>query len=96
MNSTFTITAIVAKPFLLKDMVEKLARHRNHPGGNIVLKMGSWENAHTASVETYLEGSIAFKETGAMQQMPFATPFYFTCVKHKNAAYQLTWAVSLN
>lgn len=92
MKQSLHITAIIDQPDFLEDIVEKLAlRHTNY--GYTHQNRNSFE---TSSTETYVSGTMVINEQGQQINMPFITPFLFTCIKISEDTYSLEWSISMS
>ena len=95
MKKSLHITAIIDHPGFLEDIVEKLAlRHTfsyNNSKNNNNLDL-----VETSSTETYVSGTMVIEDQDEHINMPFITPFLFTCVKQSEDTYSLEWALSMS
>lgn len=90
MKKSLQITAIIDHPGFLEDIVEKLAsRHTYKLAANN-------DTVETSSTETYVSGTMAIEEQEEHINMPFITPFLFTCVKRSEDTYSLEWGISMS
>ena len=102
MKRPLQITAVLDKPDLIEDLVEKLADRRVDIGYSNAAVPVELKAVDTSSTETYVSGTMAIDftadaETGEERiNMPFITCFLFTCIKGKKDPYQLIWSSSLN
>jgi hypothetical protein len=95
-NSTTAITATLAEPALLKNLVEKLAYRRNNSAYCFEKVQAGWNAIVSSSIEAYVSGDIILSEETDFTIMPFDTSFVFTCIKSKDNEYNLTWTSSLS
>jgi len=96
MNKLLCITTVVDRPVLLENTVEKLAQRHTDFSYSEKFKTTYWQSFDSSSVETYLEGSNAFREENSACRSSFTAPFLFTCLQQKDKEYKLTWSVSLS
>lgn len=96
MKTSIHITAILDKPDLLENLVEKLAYRRYDMGYGLQRVPDSHEALETASSAIYLSGTVGFAEKAEQLNMPFITSFLFTCIKGKEGTYKLVWSSSLS
>ncbi|MEI9912709.1 MAG: hypothetical protein WDO71_25545 [Bacteroidota bacterium] len=95
-HSFISISATLAEPHLLKNIVEKLAGRRYDIGyGREKVKRG-WQAIETSSIEAHISGDMNISCKSDFMQIPFVNCFLFTCIKGKEDGYQLTWASSLS
>jgi hypothetical protein len=95
MNSSLHITATVDRPQLLKNTVEKLAQRRTGITYSEAVKTECWQSFNSSSVETFITGSLAFKEDDHCSPL-FTTRFLFTCIQETTSGYALSWSLSLS
>jgi|SRR5436190_12140531 len=95
-NSSTAITATLAEPALLKNIVEKLAHRRKDPGYCFEKVQAGWNAIESSSIEGFVSGDIILSDNSDFAIMPFDTSFVFTCIKTKGGKYNLTWASSLS
>ena len=95
-NSSIAITATLMEARLLKNLVEKLADRRNDTGYSLQKVQPGWKAIETSSIEAYVSGDMVFSDKTDFVIMPFDTSFLFTCIKSREAEYNLVWAVSLS
>ena len=95
MKKSLHITAIIDQPDFLEDIVEKLAlRHTyNYSSSKLANKKDTVE---TSSTETYVSGTMVIEDREEKINMPFITPFLFTCVKQSEDTYSLEWGLSMS
>lgn len=96
MNKSLSITTILMQPDLLINLVEKLAGHRSDIGKGKTKLPRHLKLVETSSIETYVNGTVAFASEGDPINMPFVTCFMFTCTKAKEGLYKVAWASSLS
>jgi len=96
MKTSTAITATLAEPVLLKNLVEKLADRRNDAGHYFEKVQKDWNAIASSSIEAYVSGDIILSEKTDFVIMPFDTSFIFSCIKIKGGVYDLTWASSLS
>jgi hypothetical protein len=96
MKQPLKISAIIDKPDLIEDMVEKLADRRVDIGYSHAMVPQDLKAIDTSSTETYVSGTVAIEFDNEKINMPFITCFLFTCIKGKKKPYQLEWATSLS
>ena len=102
MKQTLHISASFDQPDFVQNLVERLAYRRYEFGyGNEKMPEGL-KALETSSTETYVGGTMAIDfpaDTENIEErinMPFITPFLFTCIKGKGDPYQLIWSASLS
>ena len=96
MNKSLSITTILTEPDLLINLVEKLAwRRSDYRKGKMKLPK-NLKLVETSSIETYVNGTVAFAGEGDTINMPFITCFMFTCTKVKDGSFKLTYGASLS
>lgn len=91
MKQSLHITAIIDHPDFLEDIVEKLALRHNY--SYAPQHRNSFE---TSSTETYVSGTMVINEQDQQINMPFITPFLFTCIKISEDTYSLEWSISMS
>jgi len=96
MKRLLHIAAIIDKPELLKDKVEKLALRRFDKGYREQMVLQNWKALETSSTEAYLSGIVRFDGEKDHTGIPFITSFLFTCLRIKAENYKMTWSVSLS
>ena len=96
MKKSLHITAIIDQPDFLEDIVEKLALRHTGFGHNDRKLPDNKETLETSSTETYVSGTMEIDDNGQQINMPFITPFLFTCVKQSEDTYSLEWGISLS
>lgn len=96
MKQPLKISAILDKPDLIEDMVEKLADRRIDIGYRNAIVPVDLKAIDTSSTETYVSGTVAIEFNCEKINMPFITCFLFTCMKGKEKAYHLEWVSSLS
>ena len=96
MNKSLSITTILTEPDLLINLVEKLALGRPDYGKGKMKLPKNLKLVETSSIETYVNGTVAFAGEEDTINMPFITCFMFTCTKEKNELYKVAWASSLS
>ena len=102
MKQILQISASFDQPEFVQNLVERLAYRRYEFGfGNEKMPKGL-KALETSSTETYVSGTLAIDFPGGIENneerinMPFITPFLFTCIKGKGDPYQLIWSSSLS
>jgi hypothetical protein len=96
MENAIAITATLAQPRLLTNLVEKLADRRYDLGySNEKVQLG-WQADETSSIEAHVSGDIHFSVNDETVNMPFVSSFLFTCTKGKGQDYRLAWISSLS
>ena len=95
-NSSTAITATLAEPALLKNIVEKLAHRRTDLGYCFEKVQPGWNAIDPSSIEGFVSGDIIFSDKEDFVIIPFDTSFVFTCIKIKGGKYDLSWASSLS
>ena len=95
MNNFLRILATVDHPQLLENMVEKLAQQNNRHAFAERFETGNWRSFNSSTVESLVNGSLVFN-TADDTASSFTTGFLFTCLKHKNTDYKLSWSLSLS
>jgi len=94
MKQSLHITAIIDHPGFLEDIVEKLALRHTY---NYNSKSDTNQDmVETSSTETYVSGTMVIEDHEEHINMPFITPFLFTCVKQSEDTYSLEWAISMS
>ena len=96
MKKSLHITAIIDQPDFLEDIVEKLALRHTSFGQNDRKLPDNSETLETSSTETFVSGTMVIDDNGEQINMPFITPFLFTCVKQSEDTYSLEWGISLS
>jgi hypothetical protein len=96
MRQPLKITAIIDKPGLIEDMVEKLADRRSDIGYCNAIVPQELKAIDTSSTETYVSGTVGIEFSCEKINMPFITCFLFTCMKGKEKPYHLEWVSSLS
>lgn len=96
MKNSLHITAIFDQPGFLESLVEKLADRRYDIGYSNAPVPKDSEAIETSSTETYTSGTVAIDDNNEMINMPFITPFLFTCTKKESEPYKLAWSVSFS
>jgi len=96
MKKSLYISTSFDQPDLLEDLVEKLAGRRYDIGFGKERVPVNFEALETSSTETYVSGTISFKDKGETFNVPFITSFFFTCIKGRDDEYKLTWAASMS
>lgn len=96
MKQPLKISAIIDKPDLIEDMVEKLADRRTDIGYSNAIVPQELKAIDTSSTETYVSGTVAIECDDETINMPFITCFLFTCMKGKEKPYHLEWVSSLS
>jgi hypothetical protein len=96
MKKELNISAVLDKPELLEDLVERLADRKYDIGYGKEEMPVNLEALETSSAETYVSGIISFTDKNEKINMPFITSFLFTCTKANNDPYKLTWSTSLS
>ena len=92
MKKSLQITAIIDHPGFLEDIVEKLAARHTY-----TYKLAANnDTVETSSTETYVSGTMVIEEKEEHINMPFITPFLFTCVKQSEDTYSLEWGISMS
>jgi hypothetical protein len=94
MKQSLHITAIIDHQGFLEDIVEKLALRHNFGYNNS--KNNNQDLVETSSTETYVSGTMVIEDQEEHINMPFITPFLFTCVKQSEDTYSLEWAISMS
>lgn len=91
MKNSLHITAIIDHPGFLEDIIEKLAmRHHTEPSHFDSTMI------ETSSTETYVSGTMVIEDKQEHFNMPFITPFLFTCIKRSEDTYSLEWGISMS
>ena len=90
------IAAIIDRPELLEDKVERLALRPFDKAYREQMVLQNWKALETSSTEAYLSGIIRFDGEKDHAGIPFITSFLFTCVRIKDKNYKMTWSVSLS
>jgi hypothetical protein len=83
MKKPLKITAILDKPSLIEDMVEKLADRRSDIGYSNALVPQELKAIDTSSTETYVSGTVALKDNDDTINMPFITVFFLHASRGK-------------
>lgn len=97
MKKDLHLTASVDKPEVLEDIIERLATRRYDMGYAKALVPASWQAIDSSSVETYISGTVEFDYNETQRiRIPYITCFLFSCIKEKNAEYELSWSFSLS
>lgn len=100
MNKSLQIVAILDKPELLENLVEKLASRRYDIGYSKETVPQNWQAIETSSTETYISGTLSFSglanNDDASINLPFITSMLFTCIKGREDSYRLLWSSSLS
>ena len=96
MKQPLKISAVIDKPDLIEDMVEKLADRRIDIGYSNAAVPSDLKAIDTSTTETYVSGTCAIEFNNEKINMPFITCFVFTCIKGKKKPYQLEWVSSLS
>jgi len=96
MKRPLQITAVLDKPDLIEDLVEKLADRRVDIGYSNAAVPVELKAVDTSSTETYVSGTVGIRYNQEIINMPFITCFLFTCMKEKEKAYHLEMASSLS
>ena len=95
-NSAIAITATLAEPRLLKNLVEKLADRRYAIGYSLEKVQPGWQAFESSSIEAHVSGDINLSTETDRINMPFVTCFLFTCTKGRWLNYNFTWVNSLS
>lgn len=93
MKQSLHITAIIDHPGFLEDIVEKLALRHNYDYHKTPFDKAQLE---TSSTETYVSGTMVIEDKDGHINMPFITPFLFTCIKRSEDTYSLEWGISMS
>lgn len=93
MKTSLQVMAIIDHPGFLEDIVEKLALRHTYDQNN---KPEGGNTIETSSTETYVGGTMVIEDQGEHINMPFITPFLFTCVQQSADTYSLEWGLSLS
>ena len=96
MKKSLHITAIIDQPDFLEDIVEKLALRHTAIEYNDQRLSGNRDTLETSSTETYVSGTMVIEERDEKMNVPFITPFLFTCIKLSEDTYSLEWGISLS
>ena|SRR5258708_6456848 len=97
MNKDLHITASVDQPYLLENLVEKLAYRRYKREFSKEEMPKGLKTIETSSVEVYISGNIEFDSSKDEKiRMPFITSLLFTCTQANNRSYLLNWSISLS
>jgi hypothetical protein len=96
MKKSLHITAIIDQPDFLEDIVEKLALRHTGFGHNDHKLPDKREALETSSTETFVSGTMVIEDHEEHINMPFITPFLFTCVKQSEDTYSLEWGLSMS
>ena len=91
MKNSLQIMAIIDHPGFLEDIIEKLAMRHTVDHSSVDDTM-----LETSSTETYVSGTMVIEEKNEHINMPFITPFLFTCIKRSEDTYSLEWGISLS
>jgi len=91
MKNSLQITAIIDHPGFLEDIIEKLAMRHSTESSHF-----DSTTIETSSTETYVSGTMLIDDNKEHINMPFITPFLFTCVKRSEDTYSLEWGISLS
>lgn len=93
---SLAITATLAEPHLLRDLIEELAERRNSTGELDQQLQSGWLAMETSSLEAHVSGDKKLSTQTDMIKIPFTTCFLFTCIKTKGKYYNLEWVRSLS
>lgn len=102
MKQILHISAAFDQPEFVQNLVERLAYRRYEFGYGSEKMPRGLKALETSSTETYVSGTLAIDfpaDTENCEEhidMPFITPFLFTCIKGKGDPYQLIWSSSLS
>ena len=100
MNNLLHITAVLDQPGLLENLVEKLASRRIDIGYARERVPKNWNPVEISSTEAYVSGSLSLSDSidnnDPSLNIPFVTSMLFTCIKGKEAWYNLEWSSSLS
>jgi hypothetical protein len=97
MKKNLHLIALVDKPEMLENIIEKLAARRYDIGYGKAVVPASWQVIDTSSVESYLSGRVEFDYNETQRiRVPYITCFMFSCTKEKNDPYNLRWSISLS
>lgn len=96
MKNNLLINTILDQPQFLESFVEKLAYRHYDIGYGKALVPKNFIAIETSSTETYISGTVAISEKDEVINMPFITPFLFTCTKEKDGPYKLFGSFSLS
>jgi hypothetical protein len=89
-------TALLNEPYLLKDLVETLARNKPDMGYSRESVQLGWKAIETSSIEAHVSGQLSITSETDDVNILFTTCFLFTCTKGKREDYQLAWVNSLS
>ncbi|MEP7374974.1 MAG: hypothetical protein ABI675_16375 [Chitinophagaceae bacterium] len=95
-DPSLAITAILADPRILKNLVEQLAKRHLDIGYSLEKVEPGWRAIETSSLEANVSGDTNLSSGNSLTQIPFTTCFLFTCIKGKKQPYNLTWVRSLS
>lgn len=95
-DPSLAITAILAEPHILRNLVEQLATRRYDIGYSHEKVEPGWRTIETSSIEAHVSGDTNISSGNSLTQIPFTTCFLFTCIKGKKQRYALTWVRSLS
>ena len=102
MKQILHISAFIDEPAFVQSLVERLAYRRYELGYGSEKMPAGLKALETSSTETFVSGTMAISvpaDTEHVEEtinMPFITPFIFTCIKGQGDPYQLIWSASLS
>ena len=95
-DPSLAITATLADPHILKNLVEQLAKRHLDIGYSLEKAEPGWRAIETSTIEAHVSGDTTLSSGNNLTQIPFTTCFVFTCIKGKKQQYSLTWVRSLS
>ena len=95
-DPSLAITATLADPHILKNLVEQLAKRHHDIGYSLQKVEPGWRAIETSSIEAHVSGDTNLSSWNNLTQIPFTSCFLFTCIKGKKQHYNLTWVRSLS
>jgi len=95
-DPSLAITATLAEPHIIRNLVERLATRRHDIGYCLEKVEPGWQAIETSSIEANVSGDTNLSSGNSLTQIPFTTCFLFTCSKVKKQKYNLTWVRSLS
>ncbi len=94
--SPVTIIASLEEPFMVKELVERLADRRYDIGYSCEAVPDGWEAIETSSIEAYVSVNLDLSAANDRINTSFTTSFIFTCAKSMEGSYDLSWFNSLS
>jgi hypothetical protein len=100
MKQEMTITANLFEPGLLTTLVESLASRHVDMGYTTATVPLEWKAIESSCIQAYVLGNFDLHTKGIeiaeKINIPFNGSFLFTCIRDKNAEFNLEWCASLS